>query len=157
MRFNIFITTISIFLFLACSESSETGEPMADQKATFMVDGMVCEMGCGGAIRKELYKTGAVTQVDVDFDEEQLENFVHIYFDSKKFSVDQIGKAIETINDNQFTVSFVKSKEVESSSSENTKGLSKKNAHKKEQPILEANESFLSFPNFAELLSGLIF
>lgn len=50
--------------------------------ATFEVEGMMCEKGCGSAIRKGLYETRGVSKVDIlDFDENDSINKIKVYFD----------------------------------------------------------------------------
>jgi copper chaperone CopZ len=68
------------------------------------VEGMVCKMGCGGAIRKELLETGSVARVEVDFHEEMKSQIIVAHFDSTKINTDAIKSRIEATNDGQFKV-----------------------------------------------------
>ena len=68
------------------------------------VEGMVCKMGCGGAIRKELITTNKVSRVEVDFVEEAKKQTLKIHFDNKLIDQDQIVRTIEKINKGQFKV-----------------------------------------------------
>ena len=60
-------------------DSSKKGEQVPDVTADRMLvvelEGMVCKMGCGGEIRKELYATNGVENVSFDFDEEKVIGF----------------------------------------------------------------------------------
>lgn len=109
-----FLVSISFFLvFVACTtqapKKSITSTPntkevsvVANDSVILYVEGMVCKMGCGGSIRKELKNTHAVEKCSFDFEEDRKENTATIYFDSTKISVNSIIKHIESLNDKQF-------------------------------------------------------
>ena len=69
------------------SDHPEVAEVVvANQVMTMEVDGMVCKMGCGGGIRKELKATGGVSLVEFDFEEERTTDVATIYFDQTNTS-----------------------------------------------------------------------
>lgn len=68
------------------------------------VGGMSCEMGCGAAIRKELYATGAVKEVKYDFMMGREFNKATISFDANKINQEKLESIISNINNNQFTL-----------------------------------------------------
>ena len=76
----------------------------SNTKITFEVEGMVCKMGCGGAIRKNLIQAGGVERVQVDFVEEAKSQAITVHYDSTLTDVVQLKKRIEQTNDGQFTV-----------------------------------------------------
>lgn len=76
----------------------------ADRMLVLELEGMVCKMGCGGEIRKELYSTNGVEDVSFDFDEENPLDVAHVAYDRDKVSADRIIEIINAINDGQFTV-----------------------------------------------------
>jgi len=76
----------------------------SNAKITFNVEGLVCKMGCGGAIRKNLLQAGGVERVEVDFVEEAKSQGITVHFDSTLTNVSQLKKRIEQTNDGQFTV-----------------------------------------------------
>lgn len=86
--------------------SKESTVTLAKANATvqFQVSGMVCKMGCGGAIKKELVSTGAVEFVDVSFEEDQPSQTIVVYYDSKKTDPVKLTERIELINDGDFSV-----------------------------------------------------
>ena len=117
--------TLSYFVLIAllfsCQETSEKSKPLsvkktktievqANSQADFAVEGMVCQMGCGGSIRKELKITGAVERVEVNFIEEQKEQIVHIQFDSTLISTQKISSILNSINDRQFKAKVISKK-----------------------------------------------
>lgn len=148
-----FLFTIGLIL-VACENTEEQSEAVSNEIAHIAVEGMVCEMGCGGAIRKELYATNAVDQVDVDFDEEQPENTIGVHFDNRRISTDELLKKISEINDGQFTATLkstetIKESDKSKKSVQNTTG-------KEEKSYINAKDSYFSFPNLTSWLNGLI-
>ena len=114
--------TLSYFVLIAllfsCQETSEKSKPLsvkktktievqANSQADFAVEGMVCQMGCGGSIRKELKMTGAVERVEVNFVEELKEQVVHVQYDSSKIAIQKITSILNSINDRQFKVKVI--------------------------------------------------
>lgn len=75
----------------------------ANAQLDFSVEGMVCQMGCGGLMRKELKKTGAVERVEVQFVDKEKVQLVQVSFDSTLISGNKITSILNTINDHQFT------------------------------------------------------
>lgn len=116
----IFYSLITAVLF-SCQETSEKSKPLsvkktksievqANSQADFAVEGMVCQMGCGGSIRKELKMTGAVERVEVNFVEEQKEQVVHVQYDSTLISTQKMTSILTTINNQQFKASLITNK-----------------------------------------------
>lgn len=102
------------FLMFSCEDSSTPIKPKAKPVSTatvtpnahveMRVEGMVCKMGCGGAIRKELLNGGGVARVEVDFQEDQKSQLIVAHFDSTTIDTDAIKSRIEATNDGQFKV-----------------------------------------------------
>jgi len=90
------------------SETSENGEQLPDVNADRMLvvelEGMVCEMGCGGSIRKELYASNAVESVSFEFDEEKTVDVARVAYDRDKITADEIVAIISSTNEGQFNV-----------------------------------------------------
>lgn len=120
---------------------------------TMEIEGMTCEMGCGGTIRKELKATGAVGRVKfVDFTEGQEKQTARVAFDSTKISADELIKIVSTINENQFTVGNTKLESIDRSTDATTEESS--GASEKEK--VEMSESSFAIPNILDILSGFI-
>jgi copper chaperone CopZ len=110
------ILVIAVALVLnSCNQTSSSKQVLAvkkkeiptvksNTKITFEVEGMVCKMGCGGAIRKTLMHAGGVERVHVDFIEEAKSQAITVHYDSTLTNVSQLKKRIEQTNDGQFTV-----------------------------------------------------
>jgi copper chaperone CopZ len=112
------ILVIAVALVLnSCNQTSSSKQVLAvkqkqeqipavksNTKITFEVAGMVCKMGCGGAIRKTLLHAGGVERVHVDFIEEAKSQAITVHYDSTLTNVSQLKKRIEQTNDGQFTV-----------------------------------------------------
>ena len=79
---------------------------------TVEIEGMSCEMNCGGSIRKGLKKTGAVSRVEFKWVEEAEKQITNISYDDTKMNEKQIVALIETLNEGQFTTYPVKSEKI---------------------------------------------
>lgn len=79
----------------------------ANTKLTLGVKGMVCKMGCGGSIRKELLATKAVEKVAIDFVEDNESQLITVYYNNSLSSKDKMLKVINEMNDNQFTAQTI--------------------------------------------------
>lgn len=88
--------------------SAEVGEQLPNVKADRLLvvelEGMVCEMGCGSSIRKELYTSNAVKEVTFDFDEEKTVDVAKVAYDRNKITADEIIAIIAGTNNGQFSV-----------------------------------------------------
>lgn len=94
------------------SNSKQVLPVHANAQIDFSVEGMVCQMGCGGSIRKELKKTGAVERVEVNFVENEKVQLVKVSFDSTLISGNKIYSILNTINDHQFTAKPIAKKAI---------------------------------------------
>lgn len=111
------------------------------------VEGMVCAMGCGGSIRKDLKSTGAVSRVEVDFKEGQEKQIVKISFDNTLISKSEIISRMEKINDKQFKVQAIGSTDA---GSESSGGSSEKST------VNMSEQTTFEIPNLFDLLSSLV-
>lgn len=105
-------------LFIACSHedavSQETEviveESMIDETqvapthiATFEVEGMMCQKGCGSIIRKGLYETGGVSNVEIFFNEENPVNEIKVHFDNNLTSVEDMIVIVSKLANSQYS------------------------------------------------------
>ncbi len=109
---------VLIAVLFSCQETSKNSIPVSVNKskptsvhsncqADYAVEGMVCQMGCGGSIRKELKLTGAVERVEVNFVEELKEQVVRVQYDSTKIAIQKITSILNSINDRQFKAKVI--------------------------------------------------
>jgi len=89
------------------SENKPATSNVANTKLALNVNGMVCKMGCGGSIRKELLATNAVEKVEVDFDEEKESQLITVYYNNSLSSKEKLLKVINEMNDKQFTAQTI--------------------------------------------------
>lgn len=120
-----------------------------NQLMTIQVEGMTCEMGCGGSIRKALKATGAVERVSFDFVEGRKIQQASIYLDSTKVSSDELEKIIRTINEKQF-------KTYQRSTEALTASTNTSNSPASEKKKVEMNEELIAVPNLLDLLTGFV-
>lgn len=117
MRTIFFLVCVST-LFIACSHedavSQETEviveESMIDETqvapthiATFEVEGMMCQKGCGSIIRKGLYETGGVSNVEIFFNEENPVNEIKVHFDNSLTSVEDMILIVSKLANSQYS------------------------------------------------------
>jgi len=115
MKIKIILVALVAIVLSACDQTKSSKKVLAvkqeqksivksNAKITFDVEGMVCKMGCGGAIRKNLLHAGGVERVEVDFVEEAKSQAITVHYDSTLTDIVQLKKRIEQTNDGQFTV-----------------------------------------------------
>lgn len=104
-----------LLLFISCSQSSNKRSPKEPQSKVCKtviansiqemgVKGMVCQMGCGGSIRKALKETCAVERVEVNYIDTLEEQTIKVYYNKAKISPQQMLHILANVNDKQFTV-----------------------------------------------------
>lgn len=155
------------FLFLVSlgCENKELQEEVVIQEeskispthiAIFEVEGMMCQKGCGAAIRKGLYETGGVSTVEVSFDEENPVNEIKVYFDIKLTSTEKMIDVIGGLADERYSAQLKKVTESTLSMSRSNSEESLSNNRSKSIPTREISTESFSFPNLTQLLNGLI-
>jgi len=132
---------------LSADNKSKKVEMQTNEVLVTEVEGMVCAMGCGGSIRKELKSTGAVSRVEIDFKEGKEKQIIKISFDNTLISKSEIIKRMETINDGQFSVQPIVSTE---DGSEYSGGSSEKSN------VNMSDQTSFEIPNLFDLLSSLV-
>ena len=90
-------------------ELAEEKKPEADYQCVAKVSGMICKMGCGGAIRKKLTSLKGVSRVTLDYEENREEQIIHVFYNSRFQDEEEIYAELEKINDGQFTIGATKS------------------------------------------------
>lgn len=119
---------------------------------TMEVEGMTCEMGCGGSIRKELKATGGVERVKFDFVEGDKKQKTYVYFDEAKISENELKSIITTMNEKQFTIGSCSIEKVEKSSKVAVEGSSTSN----QEAIVKMDDDNFQFPNLLGILKDLV-
>jgi copper chaperone CopZ len=98
-------------------EEKKAVEVTPNKVLTLDVEGMSCEMNCGGSIRKELKKTGAVSRVEFVWIEDAAKQVTKVSYDDAKISDKEIVALIEKINEGQFTTHGGKTEKISESKS----------------------------------------
>ena len=107
-----------LFLFISCSlatSQKEQNQPQskvcqgvkANSIQEIGVKGMVCQMGCGGSIRKALKETCAVERVEVNYIDSLEEQVIKVHYDRQQIAPKQMLQVLSELNDRQFTVRTV--------------------------------------------------
>lgn len=126
-----------------------------NKKLTVEISGMMCELGCGSSIRKELKATAAVDQVSYDFVEDRAVNTAEITFDKNKISVDRILEIISTMNDKQFTVGKHHSENFEKETTKKEKSTQKiehSSTKSEGHSSYQTTDSHLEIPNLIHII-----
>ena len=96
--------------------SSIETKTISNYQCVAKVQGMVCKMGCGGAIRKGLTSLEGVNRVIIDFDEAREEQFVTVLFNADFQDEKAIYAKLESVNNGQFVVGETKSEAIKNPS-----------------------------------------
>ena len=107
-----------LILFISCSQSNtknEQNKPQtkvcrlvkANTTQEIGVKGMVCQMGCGGSIRKALKETCAVERVEITYIDSLEEQVIKVHYDRDQIAPRQMLRVLAGLNDHQFTVRTV--------------------------------------------------
>lgn len=121
---------------------------------TVEIDGMVCQMGCGSAIRKALLETGGVSSCEFDFEEERKTNISKISFDKNAVSADKLVKIISELNEGQFTTGQVKT--VTLTDVAGHEEIKTSEVKPLKSTVNVSSSSGIQLPNLLELLSALL-
>ena len=95
------------------TKASQVADSQAPNKTLYAnVEGMVCKMGCAASIRKELKAIDGVDEVRIDFIKDRTKQELIVLYCDAKINQELIVSSIESINENQFVVSDIVSKDV---------------------------------------------
>ena len=129
---------------------------MANTLLTLEIEGMTCEMGCGGSIRKELKATGGVQRVKYDFLEGRKVQTATISFDNKKVSSKQMIGIITQMNDKQFTVGKSIEESINSTKNELSPKSSSKTETSNDEASVDLSQEKMGLANIFEILAGTV-
>ena len=138
-------------------EESDLVAVTPNRKMTTEIDGMTCVMGCGGSIRKELIKTGAVSRCSFDFKGMDETSSAMIEFDKDKISADEIAAIIKQLNEGQFSLGKMSTESIVAEVNDSSTTDKSSSSDKKEiTPINVSSSSGIQLPNFIDLITELL-
>lgn len=141
-------------------KTPELSVPVVDVDAnrvlTMEIDGMVCQMGCGGSIRKELKATGGVSECEFDFEDGRKTNIATVAFDKELISADEIVAIVSKMNDKQFTVGQTSTESMEEIPGHENINETEETSTSDNESIVSVETSSFEFPNLLELVSNLL-
>ena len=127
---------------------------IANRVLSIEIEGMTCEMGCGGSIRKELRATKGVARVEfINFDEKKKIQNAKISFDTNIITADEMVKIITTMNDKQFKVGKMSSEAITSACRISSEKVC--SSHEEIETI-EVSEARIALPNLIDILAGIV-
>lgn len=135
-------------------ETQEDNTPKVNpnKMLTIEIDGMSCVMGCGSSIRKELYATKGVSEVEFDFEEDRTTNVAKIKFDKDLVTVDEMVRIINSINEKQFKVGKTSTENIENEPIE--EGIEQeKESDVEEKSVIKTSSNSIETSSFVSLLS----
>ncbi len=161
-----------VSLIAACSSNPETAKQTEENdvavkysyvegeqkgsKAKLAVNGMACEIMCGGLIKKSLKSLDGVATADVSFNPEDKSGMAEVDFDDQRITEKELVAAIEKLNDGQYKVKAVEIVVTETSYEklEKETGLDKNPEQMMDKQISLPS---LSLPNIFDVLNGALF
>lgn len=165
---KLFFSLFTILLLsVACSENKEVkiikkvhveiskqNPVIPTRELRVEIKGMMCEIGCGGSIRKELKASGHVSRVQYDFVEGRKTQIARIEYDSKQITKDAILAIINGLNDQQFKTKLLSDNSLEIKSSNCIENdIEQRNI---ESNFLKTNENTLKLPSLLEIISSIL-
>jgi hypothetical protein len=166
------LVACSTLIFASCSEKKETktisktkivvktNQVVANKILDAEVSGMVCKMGCGASIRKEMLGTDAVQSCEVNYEDDRATNNIKVAFDNKKISSKELISRINSLNEKQFKVVKSEVKDIETKISEEVKTKEVKTKVIKEinsdEVQVKIPEEHAEMPNLLDLFSKLV-
>lgn len=163
MKRFIYIVAISSFAVSCAQEESgdvsssdataemQKAEPTANKRMIMEIDGMTCEMNCGGAITNALKETEGVTDVEIDFEDGRQTNVARVSFDSKMVTPEEMTKAVTDLFEHQYKVGTTS---VEDLTAEVE--IQEESTSDDELTVVDASTSFIELPNLMDLFSDLL-
>ncbi len=143
-----------IVLLVSCSDNS--AETEVKRIASFEVEGMVCEMGCGASLRKGLYTTEAVDDVKVEYEENRKKNVIHVSYSSSKTDPEHMLEIIEGLNEGQFEAQLIEDNVAPKEDTPSSKESASSSVDSHLNGV-EASTSSFRLPNLTELINSLIY
>lgn len=75
--------------------------PSAKTTANIQIDGMMCEIACGGKIKKELYELEGVSKADIAYNDGDAADFAVVEYDPSVVSEEALIASIQSIADGE--------------------------------------------------------
>lgn len=91
---------VLLVLFACGGNKTDVASVKEIVSVNYMVDGMICSLGCAKTIQKEVAAIKGVSSCDVSFEDKK----AHIEFDKSQLSEKEIIAVIEGVADGQYKV-----------------------------------------------------
>ncbi len=164
-----FALVLSTTMLLSCSTNSPAPQAASNIERTVVetaissgtpitmadisIDGMTCEMMCGGSIKKALAALPGIASTEIEFVEGDERDHAIVTFDESKVNDAQMIEAIQGLYDGQYKVLAVKiTKQVKAAGSASSEGA----ATKEEHPVSVLAPAAMILPGILSLLSHVL-
>lgn len=147
---NLLFLCLAVFIFACTSDTnieiqhSEQSASVEKTVAKIAVDGMMCEIACGGKIRKELSEMEGVASASIEYTDGADLNYALVEFNPDMVKEDQLVSCINTISDGDLYA--VKKVEVIHYSPTNDAGSAAQKDH------VEMNDATFKIPGISNLI-----
>lgn len=102
----LWITFAAVALIIGCDQAEEVNVTYTEKEAKVEktvakigVEGMMCEIACGGKIRKELSELDGVANASIDFSNDNQVNFALVEYNPGKVNEKDLANCINSISD----------------------------------------------------------
>lgn len=136
---------IAIIAVLSGCSSSATDSVVANANTTFALDGMTCEEMCAKRIEAKIARMEGVKSCEVDFEKEN----ATLIYDDKKVELDNLIANVESMSDNKYSVTDIKTEKISNSNSESSSSDGEETGSIMSAPSFE-------LPNIMEYLRNII-
>jgi copper chaperone CopZ len=115
MKNALFTLFFAALLLLACNDAPKSSAaeqtteivhltasgPKAKTSANIQIDGMMCEIACGGKIKKELYELEGVSKAEIAYHDGDEADFAVVEYDPEVLSESELIASITSIADGE--------------------------------------------------------
>ncbi len=105
---------LSVTFIIGCVNTDEPNNVIANTSTSMKISGMTCEEMCASRIEDKIARLEGVKSCEIDFENET----ATFLYDKKKVDIDDVVLKVEDMNDGQYTISNVETKDINKSNSE---------------------------------------
>jgi copper chaperone CopZ len=167
------VSFASALLLISCQTDSGQSTPKAEAVqpvvkvvqtdgtpkilATLAIEGMGCEMACGGSIKKALSGMDGVVATEIRFDADNETDFAVVEYDESKVSGEQMIAVVNELRKGHYNVSALTiEKHVASAGNGGDNASQESAASEKAQGKPQMETRSFNFPNILDILNRFI-
>ena len=136
---------IAFLSLLAACNMSSSDSVTANSNTTFALNGMTCEEMCAKRIESKISRMKGVKSCEVNFEKET----ATLLYDDKKVELDNLIANVESMSDNKYSITDIKTEKISNSNSESSSSDGEETGSIMSAPSFE-------LPNIMEYLRNII-